>query len=83
MEFAAAFRETLHHFKIKGEQVAQKSGLPASRISAFRNGTNVRSQNIERILDALPPEAKLYWLHLVLFDKPPGDKPWVKTEPPA
>lgn len=83
MEFAAAFRETLHHFRIKGEEVAQRSGLPASRISAFRNGTNVRAQNIEKILDALPLEARYYWLHLVLFNKPPTDNPWSKTEPPA
>ncbi|MBD2462294.1 helix-turn-helix transcriptional regulator [Oscillatoria sp. FACHB-1407] len=66
MRFSEAFRETLFRYNIKGTDLAQKSGLTASQVSKFRNGENLRIDSVERILEALPLEAREYMLLLVL-----------------
>jgi DNA-binding Xre family transcriptional regulator len=65
MKFADAFRLTMFHFKLSGADIAEKSGMSSAQISNFRNGKNIRTETLERILDALPPEARLYMLDLV------------------
>lgn len=68
MRFSDAFRETLHRFDLKASDVAMQSGLTRSRLSQFRNGTNIRIDTLEKILDALPAEARMYMLKLVAED---------------
>ncbi|NJN85567.1 MAG: hypothetical protein HC881_03660 [Leptolyngbyaceae cyanobacterium SL_7_1] len=66
MKFSEAFRETLFRFNLKGADLADKSGLTPTQISKFRNGDNLRIDSVERILGALPDEARQYMLLLVL-----------------
>ncbi|WNZ22720.1 helix-turn-helix domain-containing protein [Leptolyngbya sp. NK1-12] len=66
MRFSEAFRETLFRFDIKGADLAAKAGLTPTQISKFRNGENLRIDSVERILEALPLEAREYMLLLVL-----------------
>lgn len=65
MKFAEAFRQTMFHFNLSGVEIADKSGMSAAQISNFRHGKNLRIDTLERILNALPPEAKVYMLNLV------------------
>lgn len=65
MKFSEAFRETLFRFNLKGADLAQASGLTPTQISKFRNGENLRIDSVERILEALPDEAREYLLVLV------------------
>ncbi|MEP0910874.1 helix-turn-helix transcriptional regulator [Leptolyngbya sp. GB1-A1] len=66
MKFCEAFRETLFRFDIKGTDLAVRAGLTPTQISKFRNGENLRIDSVEKILDALPEEARKYMLLLVL-----------------
>lgn len=66
MRFSEAFRETLFRFNIKGADLAEKSGLTPTQISKFRNGENLRIDSVERLIEALPLEAREYLLMLVL-----------------
>ncbi|MDX2215257.1 MAG: helix-turn-helix transcriptional regulator [Oculatellaceae cyanobacterium bins.114] len=66
MRFSDAFRETLFRFSLKGSDLAAKSGLTTTQISKFRRGENLRIDSVEKILDALPVEAREYMLMLVL-----------------
>lgn len=65
MEFSEAFRETMFRFRLKGSDIAEKSGLTQAQVSDFRNGKNLRIDNLERILKALPPDALSYLLDRV------------------
>jgi transcriptional regulator with XRE-family HTH domain len=66
MKFSEAFRETLFRYSIKGSDLAHKSGLTTTQISKFRNGENLRIDSVEKILEALPEEAREYMMLLVL-----------------
>lgn len=69
MRFADAFQETLFRFKLTGSEIAERSGLPATRISEFRHGKSIRIDNLEKIIKALPRDARLYMLELVGRDE--------------
>lgn len=66
MKFSEAFRETLFRYNLKGADLAAKSGLTPTQISKFRNGENLRIDSVERILAALPEDAREYMMLLVL-----------------
>lgn len=69
MRFSEAFRETLFRFKLKGINVARRSGVTPKQISTFQNGGNLRIDSVEKILEALPKKAKKYMLSLVAQDE--------------
>jgi transcriptional regulator with XRE-family HTH domain len=66
MRFSEAFRETLFRFNIKGADLAERAGVTPTQIGKFRNGGNLRIDSVERILAALPSEAREYMMLLVL-----------------
>lgn len=72
MKFAEAFRETLFRFNLTGADIADKSGLTPTQISNFRNGQNLRIDSVEKLLAALPQDAREYMLLLVASDSEPG-----------
>lgn len=65
VKFSEAFREVMFRFNLKGNEIAEKSGLTTTQISKFRNGENLRIDSVEKILEALPSEAREYMLILV------------------
>jgi|GEM_PF-1487231 len=70
MKFSEAFRETLFRFGLKSIDIAEQSGLTTGQISQFRNGKNLRMDSVERILEVLSPDARLYMLKLVARNEP-------------
>jgi transcriptional regulator with XRE-family HTH domain len=66
MKFSEAFRETMFRFELTGTEIAARSGLTPTQISKFRKGENLRIDSVERILEALPLEAREYMMLLVL-----------------
>lgn len=64
--FGSAFRETLFRFRLTGAEIARKAGLTPNQVSAFQNGRNLRIDSVEKLLKALPSEARAYLLELVL-----------------
>ena len=70
MKFSEAFRETLFRFGLKSIDIAEQSGLTTGEISQFRNGKNLRMDSVERILEVLSPDARLYMLKLVARNEP-------------
>lgn len=70
MRLSDAFAETLFRYRdvFKAIDIAEASGLSPNQISSFQRGGNLRSDSIDRILDALEsldPGAKTYMLSLV------------------
>ncbi|HEY9646852.1 MAG TPA: helix-turn-helix transcriptional regulator [Chroococcidiopsis sp.] len=65
MKFSKAFREAMFRFKLKGSDIAERSGLTTAQVSQFRNGKNLRIDSLEKILDAMPQEARDYMLSLI------------------
>jgi transcriptional regulator with XRE-family HTH domain len=65
MKFSEAFRQTMFHFDLSGVEIAERSGISTAQISNFRHGKNLRIDTLERILNALPQEARVYMLNLV------------------
>jgi transcriptional regulator with XRE-family HTH domain len=74
MEFSEAFRETMFRFNLKGSDIAERSGLTQAQVSDFRNGKNLRIDSVERILKALPNDARSHLLERVKesFDSDPS-----------
>lgn len=81
MKFSEAFRETLFRFDLKGADIAAKTGLTATQISKFRNGENLRIDSVEKILEALPDEAREYMLLLVVQQRESGHVPLPQGTP--
>jgi predicted transcriptional regulator len=70
MDFSEALRRTMFEFEITGTQLSQVSGVSQRQISEFKNGErHMRSDNLKKILDAMPPEARRYLLELVVCDR--------------
>lgn len=65
VRFSEAFKETMFRFDLTGAEIAERSGLTTAQISQFRNGRNIRIDNLERILAALPLNAREYLFSLV------------------
>jgi len=65
MNFPDAFKETLFRFDLKATEIAARAGLSKSQISLFRQGKNVRSDTLEVIIAALPPDARRFMLDRV------------------
>lgn len=70
MRLSDAFAETLFRYRdvFKAVDIAELSGLTPNQISSFQRGGNLRSDSIDKILDALEsldPTAKTYMLSLV------------------
>jgi transcriptional regulator with XRE-family HTH domain len=66
--FSEAFNETLEKFKISGREIAARSGLREATISQFRHGKQaILSDGLERIIKALPPEARNYMFFRALI----------------
>lgn len=69
MRLSEAFKETMFRFGLNGNALADKSGLTPSQISNFRNGSiNLRTDSLEKLLDAMPYEARVYFFSLVQDD---------------
>jgi DNA-binding Xre family transcriptional regulator len=66
MKFADAFRETLFRFNVTGRDLAAQSGLTVQQISKFKNGAEIRTDTLEKLLEAMSPEAREYFMGLVL-----------------
>ena len=66
MKFADAFRETMFRYNLTGNKLAAESGLTEMQISKFRNGGELRTDSLEKLLEALPIEAREYMMGLVL-----------------
>lgn len=62
MNIGEAFKLTVFRFELKASDIAQNAGLDRAVISRFRGGTNIRVETLERILVALPDEARAYML---------------------
>ncbi len=67
MRFHEAIKLVVEDYGIKWVAVAQRSGVPATSLSSFINGNReFHTDNLEKILDALPLEARAKVFNLVL-----------------
>lgn len=68
MNFSNAFDLTLRKFGLTGKSLAISTGLREATVSNFRNGSDIRSDNLEKLIGALPPEAKQFLFLKVFVD---------------
>ncbi len=68
MNFSNAFDLTLKEFRLTGKSLAISTGLREATVSNFRNGSDIRSDNLEKLIGALPPEAKQFLFLKVFVD---------------
>lgn len=69
LKFSEAFREVMFRYELSGIELAERSGLTPAQISGFRNGGNLRTDSLEKILAVFPQDAKEYFLELVATDR--------------
>ncbi len=63
MKISKAFDKTLKNFGINARRLSEQSGVSEKMISLFRNDRQrIYSDSFEKLLDALPIEARLYFL---------------------
>jgi predicted transcriptional regulator len=58
MKFSDAINQAFVEFNLSAKEIAARSGLTESQLSRFRNGRDIRSDNLERLIEALPEQAK-------------------------
>ena len=60
--FCEALNRTMKSYGIRGVWIAERSGLSDQAISLFLNNrTQLKSDNLERIINSLPPDAQEYF----------------------
>lgn len=66
--FSDALDQTLKHFKITGKMLSEASGVTEQALSKFRRGEReIQVNNLERIIAALPTDARNYLFFNVLI----------------
>lgn len=68
MDFSKAFDLTLKEFGLTGKAVAINAGLREATVSNFRNGSDIRTDSLEKLIKALPPDAKQFLFLKVFVD---------------
>lgn len=69
MDFSKAFNVTLNQFGISARSLAAQSGVSEVMISRFRNGHQVRTETLSRLLECFSAEQRDYFFSLVASDK--------------
>jgi predicted transcriptional regulator len=66
MKLSEALRRTMFEFSLYGTELARESGVNKQQIYEFRSGKrDLTASNVDKIIEALPPEAKLFFLKMV------------------
>jgi len=68
VKFGSAFKETMFRYDLVGDQLAADAGVTPNQVSNLKKGKNVRSDTLERILDAMPTDARGFFLKLIAGD---------------
>ncbi len=66
MDIGGSFDKTLKKFGINASWLSKVSGVNAQMISRFRNGKEVQTDTLEKLMEPLPSEAKQYFCSLLL-----------------
>ena len=62
--FCEALTATMKYYGIRGIWLAERCGLTHQTISLFITGkTQIKSDSLEKIIRALPPDAQEYFFH--------------------
>lgn len=70
MDFRSALNSTIDVFHLKAGQIAERAEISASVLSRFRSGKQgMTDGNLHRLIQALPPEARFYYLALLSSDE--------------
>lgn len=61
MKFCEAFDATIKEFRLSAKEISVSSGVREASISEFRRGLKeIQTDNLERLIAVLPPEAKQF-----------------------
>lgn len=64
-----AFVEVIEKYKLKQHELVSKSGVDKGVVSRFINGeSDIKARNLQKLVKALPPQAKAYYYMLYSFD---------------
>ena len=68
MKFCEAFNATLEEFRLSAKEISATSGVREATISEFRRGRReIQTDSLERLIGALPTDAKQYLFLKVLI----------------
>ncbi len=70
MDLGKSFDQTLKRFGISAAWLSRESGVNAQMISRFRNGKEVQTDTLEKLLAVLPFEMQQYFFSLLLGQSP-------------
>ena len=56
----------MFRYGLTGADLAEKSGLTTAQVSKFRNGGEIRTDSLEKLLASMPDDAREYMMLLVL-----------------
>ena len=65
MNFSLAFNLTLNQFDINAKHLAQQSGVQESVISRFRNGHQVKTETLSRLLECFSVHQRDYFFSVL------------------
>jgi transcriptional regulator with XRE-family HTH domain len=65
MKFSTAFREAMFRYGLRGSDLSKRSGVSNAQISKFKSGQNINVATMEKLLAAMPQDAREYMLMLV------------------
>ena len=66
MDIGTAFDKTLNKYGISATWLGRESGVNPQMISRFRNGREVQTDTLDRLLEPLSLEVKQYFFSLLL-----------------
>ena len=70
MNFNQAFDSTLKNFGVSAKQLGEQSGVSPQSISEFRREKkSIQTDSLEKLLEFLPIDAKVYFFSLLLGEE--------------
>ena len=85
MDFSLAFNLTLNQFDISAKDLAQQSGVPEATISRFRNGHQIKTETLSRLLECLLIHQREYFFSIMAGSEDSHNKvraivtSWIET----
>ncbi len=77
MDLREALFKTITRAEISSKELSQAAGITPAMLSRFKNGKDISSSTLQKLINALPPEAYSYF-HSLLTPKQESDRDLVE-----
>lgn len=72
MNTREALEQSFQVFDLKASEIADRAGISPEIISRFRHGKGITVETLDKIIQALPCQARAYFCSSLMIEKEPS-----------